>query len=167
MFNIWLGVSATAKAEYKDRRDNPETYSGSMDDQTFNILSRIHDSDNVEKFFKNPTVGAHVRTMFSTYPQTNVQESLDYLEAQWPGHFVVAGAWHWDGRQIGTQWVDEEDHSLGTTGTPTYPINESVLLQFMPDVWNGDDPPTYSAPTELTDVNLLMGQAKRWFDKLT
>ena len=57
----------------------------------------------------------------------------------------------------------EEEYVTGHTGTPAYPIPAAQALKFMPDVWNGDDPATYSAATELADVNLGMGQSPRTF----
>jgi hypothetical protein len=185
-FNIWLGVSDTAKAEFKLINESFEEggapYVGPMDDKTFRILGHMHDANVVVEMFKHPTLGPHVRSLFSLYPHTNVSGSLDYLEEQWPGHFIVAGAWQWDGRQIGTQWeLDVDGNPTGAvTGTPTYPIVEAALLQFMPDTPNDDGvidtdlfeetgqiewlvPPTWGPATELTDVNLLMGQTPRRF----
>lgn len=51
----------------------------------------------------------------------------------------------------------EEEYVSGYTGVPLYPLY-GQLLRYMPDV---GDPPV--AATELTDVNLLAGQAKRYF----
>ena len=59
------------------------------------------------------------------------------------------------------QWDDSEPPVL--IGTPWYPTPQQVV-NFMPDVWNGDDPPTYSPATEVTDCNLLFGQAPRHFE---
>ncbi len=55
------------------------------------------------------------------------------------------------------------DEITGTTGTPAYPIPVNALKKFMPDVWNGDDPPTYSPATELSDVLIGQGWAPRRF----
>lgn len=38
------------------------------------------------------------------------------------------------------------------------------LLDYMPDVWNGDEPPTYSPATEITDRIFLSGQQPRDFE---
>ena len=37
------------------------------------------------------------------------------------------------------------------------------LLDYMPDIWNGDNPPTYSPATEVSDRIKLSGQADRVF----
>ena len=56
----------------------------------------------------------------------------------------------------------EEEYVSGHTGNPVFPLHTRIL-NYMPDVWNGDEPPTYSPATELKDVNLGMGQAPRNF----
>ena len=50
----------------------------------------------------------------------------------------------------------------GHTGNPIFPATVDPL-DYMPDVWNGDEPPTYSPATDITDVNLGAGQAPRNF----
>ena len=88
-----------------------------------------------------------------------VKDALDYLEEQWPGHFIVAGAWNKDtGLQAGTAMDDEGN----ITGTPVYPIPTNALLQMMPDVWD-EATEQFNPATELSDVILLMGQAPRRF----
>jgi hypothetical protein len=64
--------------------------------------------------------------------------------------------------------VDVNAAALGAwdaaTGAPDGTVTQSGdLLDYMPDLWNGDDPPTYSPPTEVTDRILLSGQAPRVF----
>jgi hypothetical protein len=64
--------------------------------------------------------------------------------------------------------VDSNATALGAwdaaTGVDTGTVAEAGnMLDYMPDVWNGDDPPTYSPATEVTDRVLLSGQAPRVF----
>ena len=54
----------------------------------------------------------------------------------------------------------EESYVSGSTGTPLYPLS-AQLLKFMPDLIDADG--VVTPPTELTDVNLLMGQPPRSF----
>ena len=76
------------------------------------------------------------------------------LNADFPGQLRTIGAWWWDsGLQV-----------MNPAGVqPQFPINIPQTLEFMPEVWNGDEPPTFSPATVLTDVNLGQGQAQRDF----
>ena len=60
------------------------------------------------------------------------------LQADNPGQTRQLAAWDETGAKI---------------MEPHYP----QLLQYMPDVWNGDDPPTYSPAVDLADINFLAG----------
>jgi hypothetical protein len=158
--NIWIVLTETAKDTLRPLLDDP-TYDGPHL-TAVKIFRRMIDIATVERMFKSPTLGG---TKYFLYSVTfndiggggaqKLQDALEYLEANYPAQFEVVGAWLWDGRQVGTQWVDPEDHSQGTTGTPLYPIHPQ-LIQFMPDV--GGAP-----ATELADVNLVQGQSPRQF----
>ena len=166
--NVWIGLKQSAVDILRPLLDDSE-YDGPHL-TAVKIFRRMTDIATVENLFKKPTLGGDVYQLFSVNfnqiegdTAQKIQDAFDYLETNYLNQFAVVGAWWWDGRQIGTQWVDEADHSQGTTGTPLYPINATQLVKFMPDVWNGDDPPTYSAATVLTDVNLIQGQSQRRF----
>lgn len=164
--NLWIALSQAGYDTLRPLLDD-DAYDG-QHLTAVKIFRRMIDTATVEKMFKTPTIGGKVWRLFSLYfadldgdQAQKLQQALTYLENNYPAQFEVVGAWWWDGRQVGTQWVDENDNSLGTTGTPLYPVHPQAL-QFMPDVW---DPlnEVYVAPTVLTDVNLLQGQSSRRF----
>lgn len=167
--NLWIALTQNAYNTLRPLLDDSE-YAGPHL-TAVKIFRRMADLATVEKMFKTPTIGGKVWHMFSVYfadldgdQAAKLQQALTYLENNYPAQFEVVGAWWWDGRQIGTQWVDENDHSLGTTGTPLYPVHPQVV-KFMPDVWDMTDPenPVAVPATQPTDVNLLQGQAQRRF----
>jgi hypothetical protein len=92
------------------------------------------------------------RTVVKTWSAHNPDYQPDLLEPDFDDRLVI--------RITGDV---EEDYITGYTGIPDYPINTTQLLKFMPDVWNGDDPATFSPATVLSDVNLSSGQAPRDF----
>ena len=119
----------------------------------------MHDRENTQRLFKQATLGGRVWTVWSVYFDLPgnilqlVKAELDQMLVDYPTQFVVTGAWHWDGRQVGTEWTDETQ--TATTGTPVYPMHPQIL-KFMPDV---DGLPA----TVVTDVNVGFGQSLRRF----
>lgn len=55
----------------------------------------------------------------------------------------------------------EEEYISGFTGTPTFPLHTRIL-EYIPDLRDPDGLPI-GRPTEVTDVNLGMGQSTRSF----
>lgn len=170
--NLWIALSSQGLNEYKDRRDNPETYSGPMTEKTFKILDHMADGDQVQKMFKTPSIGGKVYNSFSLYLEGNakVAEAVTDLTTEWPSHFIVVGAWHMDGRQVGTQWeLDIDGNRTGNvTGDPLYPVHTQAW-RIMPDVVvydeNGDEVSRTPASSnaDLRDINVLQGQELRRF----
>jgi len=170
--NCWIAISAQGLEEYKDRRDNPDTYSGPMTSKTYKTLDRMADGRRVQGMFETPTVGGKTYTLFSLYLRGGaaVADAVDDLTDKWPTHFIVVGAWHMDGRQVGTQWeLDQDGVPTGNvTGNPLYPVHNQAW-RFMPPIRvydeNGDlvssTPATSNA--DLRDINVLQGQASRRF----
>ena len=165
LVNVWLGIRDDAQTAINtclDWDDSTE-YSGPVGDREKKIFKAMSDHAVVQRLFNKATINSTLWNLWTVYfdePKDiliKVKNELDYLEATYPSQFVIAAAWHWDGRQVGTQY----DEGV-ITGTPTYPIHPK-LIDFMPDVWNGDDPATYSTATQLADVNLLAGQKPREF----
>jgi hypothetical protein len=156
--NVWLALRDDAQSLIVERlRWNEQqqgAYNGPVTDRQAKIFRYMADQENTRRLFKTATLNSRQWSLWSVYFNPAelganvlqiVKDELDQLAADYPSRFVIAGAWRWNGTQI-----------------PGYPPHPQ-LLKFMPDVWNGDLPPTYSAPTVLTDVNLLMGQAPRDF----
>jgi hypothetical protein len=158
----------------------PDDYSGPMDETTYKVLTKMYDIDNVQSMFKTTTAGGKTYTLFSLYlvGSAKAKAAIDEMTAKWPGHFIVIGAWRWDGRQVGTQFtyqdiIDEDNNVIGqevtgVTGTPTYPI-PNAAYKLMPDVVtyneNGDETSrtVASSNADLRDINLLSGQSRRIF----
>ena len=166
--NVWAAISSTGTAEIRQALTDDE-YSGPVTDTEQKIFRRMADFATVERMFKKPTVAGKVWHLFSLNfdGTTKARDALDWLEANRANHFVIVGAWWWDGRQVGTQWETDQDGNRtgNTTGTPLYPIHPR-LIDFMPDdpVYDGNGDLTgYQAATQLTDVNLIQGQAPRRF----
>lgn len=168
--NVWLALRTNAHAAIKTRllwdeeKDGP--YSGPVPNWVGRLFEQVANRADVEKLFRKDRVwlsqGAVWRdwNIWSINVDENTEslqllgDKLHDLELAYPSMVKVVGAWHWDGRQIGTQWVDGEQ--LAVVGTPTYPL-DARILEFMPDNPDG------SRPTVPRDVNITYGQALRRF----
>jgi len=167
-----MAMSQQALDEFKAYRADEENYSGPMDALTYKVLTKMADTDTVQRLFKTVTAGGKTYTLFSLYlvGSAKVQDAIDEMTAKWPTHFIVVGAWHFDGRQVGTQWeLDEEGEPTGgVTGTPVYPI-PATAYRIMPDTVtydeNGDELTRVPASSnaDLRDINLWSGQTHRRF----
>ena len=167
--NVWLAISASGTTAIRTRLTTAdEDYAGPITKTEHRIFRRMADFVTVERLFKKPTIGGKKWHLFSlNFTATrNAKTALDWIAANRPGHFVIVGAWHWDGRQVGTQWEIVDDERTGNTiGTPTYPIHPQ-LLKFMPDIIERDEDGNVISTTPaavLTDVNLIQGQDPRRF----
>jgi hypothetical protein len=158
-FNLWLGMSQAFQADLVPLVNDgiPATafpVLNQLDDVTLELFRTIYDADGLEQLFKMwPGNGKDFR-VWSFYfskplegPQ--IHSDIDATAATYPQDFLPMGAWRTsDGGEVGTpEW---------------FPVPPQIV-NFMPDVWNGDEPPTYSPATVPTDVNLLFGQAPRDF----
>ena len=173
LVNVWLGIRddvQTAINTCLDWDDSTE-YSGPVGDREKKIFQAMSDRAVVQSLFNKATINSNLWNLWSVYfdePKDiliRVKNALDYLEATYPLQFVIAAAWHWDGRQVGTQYTYDEGEITGITGTPTYPIH-TKLIDFMPDIVTYDvdgNELTRTAATILSDVNLLAGQSPREF----
>lgn len=174
--NVWIAIREEAQAAIIERLrwDDELEYTGPVTDREHRLFRYMADQDTVQKLFKTSTAGGKVWTLWSvnfTESLPKVKIELDQLLADRPNHVAILGAWRHNGSQHGmepvysTRTVDgiEETYVSGYGGTATYPVNQTQLLKFMPDVWNGDEPPTYTAATQITDVNIMAGQALRDF----
>ena len=118
-------------------------------------LAKCGDIAVIPGLYKTRTQGPRSWQLYSllydvqTIPE--FEQALELFQSENPGETSVMGAWYFEN---GNQVVDD--------GVPLYPIPGS-LGSYMPDVWNGDDPPTFSAATELSDVSLYFGQSPRIF----
>ena len=163
--NLWLAIRDDAQQALNERLNwnlkEQGIYTGPVPDRAARLFKRMHDRTRVQRLFRTDNVGGRTWTLWSIYLfyniniLSNVQNELDFLVATYPNQLQIVGAWFMDGRQVGTQWADEEH--LTTSGSPIYPIH-SRILEIMPDI---DEVGT--RPTEPSDINLLMGQSPRRF----
>ena len=177
--NIFLILTTTAKNILRPLMDDC-SYDGPHL-EAVKIFRKMAHFQIVERMWKKPTIGGKKRFLYSITVPRNAKDAIDYLLEEYPNQIAVAGAWFWDGRQVGTQFVLDEDGSKTynldengepidqpiTTGTSTYPIGRNALLKFMPDIIERDSEGAIistNPATELTDVNLEQGMQPRIFD---
>ena len=177
--NVFLIITQTAKNTLRHLMDDHE-YDG-QHLKAVRIFRRMAHYQVVEQMWKTPTIATKKRYLFSITLPSKAKDAIDYLLEEYPNQIAVAGAWFWDGRQVGTQFVLDEDGSKTynldengepidqplTTGTSTYPIGRNALLKFMPDIIERDSEGAIistNPATELTDVNLEQGMQPRIFD---
>ena len=117
-----------------------------LDEDNIEFLSHAHDWSVVGGFYPNENDAGRTWALWSvTYDdKAQMDAALATLAANNPGRTRGLGQWDFDS---------------GAATTMQYP----QLVRYMPDVWNGDDPPTYSPATFAYDVNLLAGQSPRAF----
>ena len=163
--NVFLIITQTAKNTLRHLMDDHE-YDG-QHLKAVRIFRRMAHYAVVEQMWKKPVIGGKKRFLYSITVPRNAKDAIDYLLEEYPNQIAVAGAWFWDGRQVGTRWETVDGERTGnTTGTPMYPINQNQLKKFMPDIIerDGDGNIIATTPaTELTDVNLEQGMAPRRF----
>ena len=114
----------------------------------------------VQNLYKTRAQGPNVWHLWSIILNSEdgpFNQQINDFRQQYPGCQVL-GCWNPDGTEYGT----ERDPDGNIIGLPAYD-QPTFLLDFMPDVWNGDDPPTFSPATQVTDINLPAGWSPRVF----
>jgi len=109
------------------------------------ILGGTHDTETVKGLFKTVTSEGKDFVIWSIYTDSVFLPDLDTFSALYPTDFQIMGAW---------------DYSTGDQ-VDGYAVSPA-LIDFMPDVWDNEEEVLLPA-TELTNVNLLAGQAPRDF----
>ena len=152
--SVWVAISSTGTAAIRERLEWDEStqgaYTGAVTDTEHKIFRRMQNFAQRERMFKKPTIAGKVWHLFELdFDATaKAQAAIDFIVANRPNHFVILGAWKWDGSQI----AGYEPHAQ--------------LIKFMPDIItrdeNGDIISTDPA-TVLTDVHLIQGQSPRVF----
>lgn len=174
--NVWLVLRADAQALIVTRLNWDEevdgVYSGPVPDRAFRLFRLMADWKVVQAIFRIDTDGAndwHLWNVYFDKPKDillKVRDEIDWLLANFPNQTRIGGAWHFDSRQVGTQFTRDADGNItGVTGAPTYPIHARAL-ELMPDIITRDadgNVTSTTRPTALTDVNLLQGQEDRRF----
>lgn len=145
--NVWIEIRDNFAWPAENIEDDTELQAKNRE-----ALSRAADYEVVANLFKKRTQGPRSWSIYSFVYQADtkqeIEQAVERLASENPGMTSAKGAWHFeDGRQFGIE--------LDGSGVPLYPISGS-LINYMPDV---DGAPAI----ELTDVNLLFGQAPRVF----
>lgn len=147
IFNLWMGFDDLAQSGGAEDSDVFKQ----LGDPAARKVYRQDDSSNAPRVYE-------LWNLYYTGVNSD-QEAVDIrndINAEFPGQVRTIGGWWFDGRQVGTEWTDND--RLTVTGTPLFPFHASIL-EYMPDI---DDIGT--RPTDPSDVNLLAGQAPRRFD---
>ncbi len=116
--NVWLGIrddpiggGLSALGEAKAYVADPEGYSGPITPYHGTTLLYMANIAERLKFWRAPTLGGQRWTIWSldiddaTVPLATARERIEALVTDFPNHIVIAAAWWWDGRQVGTQWA--------------------------------------------------------------
>ena len=169
--NLWIAMRKTAQDVLKVRlKWDSETkgeYTGPVREKTAKLFQTFADYDGVQRLFKERStmMGMRKWNIWSVYIEASgddaraVRDEIDRLVSEYGNQIAIVGAWHMDGREVGTRY---EDGKL--VGFPIYPIPLWVD-DFMPDVWSLDenDEPISTPASGPVDVNLLLGQSPRTF----
>ena len=137
--NVWVAISATATTAIKKALDTQD-YAGPVSATEIKIFRAMLNRDVIQAKLKTQSLNGKTWHLFSLNftASAKAKQALDYLAANRAGHFVILGAWRWDGTQV-----------TKAGGDVMYPIHPK-LVGFMPS-------------GELEDVQLLQGQEPRRF----
>ena len=157
--NFWIGLSQEMQADLvgwvaTEPPVPPVNFPllENLNEETIAFFNESHDAGSLDKLFRHYDSGNRNYRVWSFYVTrlsdvTPVRNNLDALTANYPLDFLIMGAWQFETGQA----------------VSAYPSPPS-LINFMPPTWDHDtNPPTEIPPTEVSDVNLLAGQAPREF----
>ncbi len=147
--NVWMGVREEAHNAIVTRlrwdEESQGQYSGPVTDREYRVFRYMVDQANVERLFKKSRIVGKNWSLWNlifTKKLQQVKIELDQLLADRPNHITIGGAWQWDGRQFGTEFV---------YGDVTRQINDPVFNQTMvPNPAYDPDPDT--APEEPLEI---------------
>ena len=136
MINVWIAFRGDFVYPDPDGNDTPQQAANRA------FLTSCHDYAVIGGIYRKEDLpGPSQWTLASGYwlDEATYDPLFAQLQSDNPGRTRELAAW---------------DAETGAKiREPHYP----QLIQYMPDVWNGDEPPTFSPATELTDVNFLAG----------
>ncbi|GAG22187.1 unnamed protein product, partial [marine sediment metagenome] len=101
--NVWLALSTAARDAVVEALDTPAgEYTGPVTETEIKIFRAMLNRADVQKLFKTPTMAGKTWHLFSLNftASAKAQTALDYVAANRPGHFVILGAWRWNGTNI-------------------------------------------------------------------
>jgi len=155
----WLAPLNLETGERPDQIDPPNFPALKfMSQATIDFFNQSHDSGTLDHLFRRHSASSRNYRVWSFYVQkpenvSEVKDDLDSMRNTYPQDFLIMGA-----------WLFQTGEPIGGEDDPTFP-NPPTLINFMPLIWEDDGEGGYNSrePTELTNVNLLVGQAPRVF----
>lgn len=148
--NLWMAF---------DDRARPTANAVDEDGHKHEAFKALGDPSVRGIFRKDNPNGPRDYELWSLYYDVETAQEVgkirDKLHDEFTGQIRTIGAWWWDGREVGTEWVDEVGGE--TREQPLFPQHNNIL-EFVPDT---DEFGT--RPTALADVNLGLGQTPRRF----
>ena len=116
-----------------------------------------------DRMMKRKTLGGNEWRLYSVYiePSSTSKAQIQNWLNNNSTRVIVAGAWNWNGLQVGTSINGAGD----IVGSPLYPV-DARLISFMPDDVSYDSDGVEVIRTlavALKDVNLILGQRERVF----
>jgi hypothetical protein len=114
------------------------------------------------------TVSGQVWKMFELQmPKGKLDDLVEFLAGYPAANWKLVGVWEYEtGLQLGQRFHTKADGSTEIRGTPTYPVNTTELLKFLPpiNVYDANGNLVSSTPrTSAEDVHLWLGQALRLY----
>ena len=109
--NVWLAMRDDAHALIKTRLtwdDSQGEYSGPITDRQAKFFRLMSDRSVVQRLFRVDGL-TNDWTLWSIYfDSKRVGAEITKLATDFSTRIKIVGAWHWDGRQAGTQFVYED-----------------------------------------------------------
>ena len=133
MINYWISIDSEIYVDALDYISDPEGYTGSTPSEDIDaLLKGLHDPKTVLNLFK-PYNGQYLFTVYVSDEILYAGLKMKYSNS------IELGGWQ-------------------MAGIRTVELHE-ILINFMPDTYDEDG--VASPATEITQVNLLSGQAER------
>lgn len=148
MINLWLVMRDDTKQIINTALSTSEDeYIGPVSLRERRIFEGLNDR-SVQSIFGTPVISGNKYHMYSIYIKPKdtdqVVSAVAYLIEKYPNHIIIGGAW-----------------KVSDGSQDSYPPHNQ-LIRMMPDIWDRVAQ-QFILATELTDVNLLAGQAPRNF----
>lgn len=148
--NVWIAFRATDHNEMNNLRGQEQS---GASDLVMNFINGQLDPAVVQNLYAKRRQGPntwHLWSIVLSDADGPYNHQINDFRQAYPGCQVL-GCWHPDGLQL------RDENGAIQYEQPDF------LLKFMPDVWNGDEPPTYSPAVTVTDINLPAGWQPREF----
>jgi hypothetical protein len=110
--NLFLALRDDAQDLIVERLnwDNSTPYTGPVPDRIAKLFHYMQNRGQVQGQYKTYVAGARSYKNWSITLEGSqkLKDEVDFAIATYPAHIIIIGAWHWDGRMIGTQFVYDD-----------------------------------------------------------